>query len=475
LTVSKAAKDGGQFRSISEALARVVHPGMTIRILDRGTYTESIAVNKPNLHEGLTLEAVQPATLVAPPDAKFGVIVDHVPHVTIRGLHDHRGLPSFVMVSGHSPGVSLEDLETEAKGLVLVVVLQKILIAPSEDPLVVKRCGFKGGKDAIWVSGPANLHNESTRTSGILIRDNRISGVWRGVVVQGGVGHCQITGNRIWNCKMVGLQLEDLATVSDHLLFANHTVVDSGSAFRVWDDPPFRDVRRGQVEVRNNLFFNATEADMGFALNSESGMGTRSGDGKSLVERWRFDHNWRDLSGAQAGYQVPLAPDDKLLDRVAVLSRDPTQANYLRPAPDWPPAKEGAGLQDRTLPTYAGAVPPEGVESWDWDRTWRWRAGTGGGRPWNYPKPARKARRSARSAATSCWNSSARAAWGSSIWPRTPSSAGASPSSCCRPKVFTTPARWLASAAKRRRWPSSPTRASSRPTTPAPTVTGTSS
>jgi hypothetical protein len=25
---------------------------------------------------------------------------------------------------------------------------------------------------------------------------------------------------------------------------------------------------------------------------------------------------------------------------------------------------------NRALPAYVGAVPPEGVEPWDWDKTW---------------------------------------------------------------------------------------------------------
>ncbi len=26
---------------------------------------------------------------------------------------------------------------------------------------------------------------------------------------------------------------------------------------------------------------------------------------------------------------------------------------------------------DPSLPAYVGAVPPEGVEPWDWDKTWK--------------------------------------------------------------------------------------------------------
>ena len=80
-------------------------------------------------------------------------------------------------------------------------------------------------------------------------------------------------------------------------------------------------------------------------------------------------------------------------------------ANFLRPPKGSPPAWSGAGgvtipaarityavghsstltnpwlaawsvaqtmtQPDRSLPAYVGAVPPEGVEAWDWEKTWK--------------------------------------------------------------------------------------------------------
>src|SRR5262249_13766938 len=87
LTVSRKKEGGGKYRTIGEALAKVLHPGMTIRILDRGTYTEFVHINKPNQQAGLTLEAVQDATLVVPPQALNALLIENVPRVTICGLH----------------------------------------------------------------------------------------------------------------------------------------------------------------------------------------------------------------------------------------------------------------------------------------------------------------------------------------------------------------------------------------------------
>jgi hypothetical protein len=54
------------------------------------------------------------------------------------------------------------------------------------------------------------------------------------------------------------------------------------------------------------------------------------------------------------------------LDAVQPTARDP---EFLRPPRDSPLAKAGAGAEDSLLPGYVGAVPPEGVEPWDWATT----------------------------------------------------------------------------------------------------------
>jgi len=53
------------------------------------------------------------------------------------------------------------------------------------------------------------------------------------------------------------------------------------------------------------------------------------------------------------------------------VNRDPKSPDFLRPAKDSPLATAGAGSDDLSLPRYVGALPPEGVPPWDWDRAWR--------------------------------------------------------------------------------------------------------
>jgi hypothetical protein len=55
----------------------------------------------------------------------------------------------------------------------------------------------------------------------------------------------------------------------------------------------------------------------------------------------------------------------------AVLSYKPYDPDFLRPPKDSPLATGGAGVTDSALPAYVGAVPPEGVEPWNWEKTWK--------------------------------------------------------------------------------------------------------
>ena len=92
------------------------------------------------------------------------------------------------------------------------------------------------------------------------------------------------------------------------------------------------------------------------------------------MPRWRlFAQNWRDMSGSIEAVMLPLATGNFRLDKVELVSRDRLHPDFLRPKPDSPLARDSAGKTDPSLPTYVGAVPPKGVATWDWDKTWKAR------------------------------------------------------------------------------------------------------
>jgi hypothetical protein len=115
--------------------------------------------------------------------------------------------------------------------------------------------------------------------------------------------------------------------------------------------------------------FEAQEADLAFIL-ANSGRATGAGSPKMLLDQWQIDHNWPDHSGRVTALLFPKVEGDQKLQRIDLLSRDPASAHYLKPRSTSPLATGGAGGD---LPSYVGAVPPEGVEPWDWDKTWEAR------------------------------------------------------------------------------------------------------
>ena len=98
-------------------------------------------------------------------------------------------------------------------------------------------------------------------------------------------------------------------------------------------------------------------------------------ESKFLLDLCTFDHNWRDLVAIEEGKNMPLAPGDKTLHAKEFISFDPGHKDFLRPKKTSPLATEGAGKEDLTLPAYVGAIPPEDVEAWDWNKTWKAKFG----------------------------------------------------------------------------------------------------
>src|SRR5262249_371135 len=96
-------------------------------------------------------------------------------------------------------------------------------------------------------------------------------------------------------------------------------------------------------------------------------------DGKLVAAKWSFAANWREGARGSTKGWIPPSAKDVLTEKIDGLDRDSKSLAFLQPARDSPVATKGAGKDDPSLPRYIGALPPEGVEPWDWDRTWRAR------------------------------------------------------------------------------------------------------
>ncbi len=372
LTVSQRPEDGGQYRTINDALANA-EPWATVRVLDDATYREDILLDDPGRHKGLALESPRGATLEMTARSVNALEIRGVPDVRVTGLRlSDPDLPNgrnCVRVTGRVPGVTLQALAVE-KGGGNGIVLQAIEVAPTEDPLVVRNCTLGVVGTAVVVVGEGDPKSPSH--GGIALLHNRASGMGRGFILVGPNARVLVAGNLLWNCTMAALHMEDPGEGTRQVLFANNTAFESRTGFRLWNNRLVRP-SPGQVEFASNLFFGAHQNDLHAVL---AGPG-EARDSRELAEaaagQWRFERNWRDVSGTSPAGRFPLSPGDRRLAAPRFASRAPESPAFMRPAVGQKWALQGAGSFDPALPVYVGAAPPPGVEPWDWSVTWRAR------------------------------------------------------------------------------------------------------
>jgi hypothetical protein len=350
---------------------------MTIRVLDEGVYEEGpLLLSQNSRHADLTLESPRRATIRARAGVKNMIEIADVKGVTLRGFRLRQqvnGL-TLVWVHGHCPGVLLERLDGDAAGTGAgCVEVGWIDLAPDESPIVVRHCHFRNGDPCVLLTG-CDGYQIPRQVVGVSVRENTIEGGTLGVRVLGKANRVQVVGNRVARGWYAGIQLENLMPGAGDILIANNTVFDSQCAFRLWDTAP----KGKNIRLCNNLFIGRPGGpDMQFWDNGGQAQKARGfGDGKAVLDVWRMDHNWRELNSDKGwgnGW-IPLGAKDRWQSRLDVLSRKPDHPDFLRPAKDSLLTKGGAGAGENpesALPPYVGAVPPEGIEPWDWDRTWK--------------------------------------------------------------------------------------------------------
>jgi hypothetical protein len=368
LTVSQDPENGGRFRSITEALNEV-KPGMTVRVLDAATYRERFSLTDAARYAGVTLEAVAGATIrnEAPNLATFAIF--GVPDVSVRGfrLHATGSYSSHFWLQGNCAGTTLENLSLAGEpgsGWNGIEFKGCNPLDHQDRPVVVRGCELRGLKFGVVIA-------EAKR---VVVRDNDMRDMQIcGIQTSGTTSDVQCVANRIERCGRGAIELSHLNDASDRVLIANNTLRGCASELRVDD----RRVPPGNIRVVNNLSLESGTPDYAFFKSEEPGLGVAPGDVESLGKAWTFANNWRETrSLADEKAWIPPSATDVIRETIEGIDRDPASPDYLRPAADSPLATEGAGRTEPSLPLYVGALPPAGVDPWDWDRTWLAPPGT---------------------------------------------------------------------------------------------------
>jgi hypothetical protein len=354
------AMDGtGQYSTIGAALEDV-KPGQTIRVLDDAVYKEAVRIEDKARMEGITLESPQGATLMMPRGPTIGLLVLNVPGVTVRGFRIRKeqgpAAAFLCIVGGKAPGVTLDALDLRAEPSSVGLSIEQLNLMKGDAPLTVRNCAFAGTLRGIRVSGASNA-GAPMPSRRIVLRDNNLSDCSAGIWIAGMVSDVHVVGNRIWNCSSTSVQIEDLFRGTSGLLIANNSIQGQASGIQIQDMTQSVE----PVPIVNNLILAEAGTDLEFL-----------GKDPKFLSALQLHHNWRELR--DLGDKTPEEVDRILLGKdvrrkeIAGIARDPKDAkNFLRPAKGSPLVSGGAGGD---LPTYVGAVPPEGVEPWDWQKTW---------------------------------------------------------------------------------------------------------
>ncbi len=327
----------GASLSLASAI-RQAGPGDLVRIVDDETYDGQVWLDDPDRWSGLTIEAAPGAspTLVASNGASV-VTVRDVPGVLIRGLAIRaRPDQTAVRLEGRVEGVTLQALRSEKP-------------PGSTEPHV-------------WV-GPGS---QGSTARPISVRGCRFSGGALGAVVEGGplqpVSFLVVEGNTFRNLNDVHLALKghliDVSVAGNRFCGgvvgvlvdvppyrAERLTIDRNSLIGVrrWVDPGGSDPEQNGVVIsRNAVFEPSTATDRANDREYERRLTAMARLG------WRFEAN---LLEAARGVDPSEGPIYRSVDRLPVLSRDPEDPHFLRPAP-------GSLLHGDEPGAYVGAIPP---------------------------------------------------------------------------------------------------------------------
>jgi hypothetical protein len=267
------------------------------------------------------------------------------------------------MLAGASPGCLVKDLECRSTKTSFAegagIAVEEFTVAANEPPAVIENCTVTNCVTGIQVAGMDLITRRARPCSGVCVRGNRIHGGRGGLAMAGRINNVQVVANQFWDVTGFDLLVLELLEGSGQILFANNSFKDVMQCVTFADFG--KDVH--DIQFQNNLLLVDRGPDITFR-----------GTNRQSLDPLRLAHNWRSAQPPDA--QAPDAKDWVLSDQdtfsasVELVSLDPAHADFLRPKSESTLAASGAGESDASLPAYIGAVPPEGVEGWDWIKTW---------------------------------------------------------------------------------------------------------
>jgi hypothetical protein len=342
-----------------------------VRILDNSEYTESVDLTIPSQHRGITIEAVgdavwKPGELA---NSRYpACLVISAAQITLRNLRFQleKDQSWGCLVRGSSAAIVFDGCVFEAiQPNTLGISLESLSYETGNPPVLVKNCTFSGPRVGLRVSGSTDDNRTAIPCRGVLVIGNSFERCLLGITVSGEVANVAIGGNIFLGTTQAGIQFQHLLPGTRNLLVANNTFMSCESPLRMWENG----VPKVDVEVAKNVSLSCSSPDW---LALESGgeiLNARGlGNGAAFLEEWKFHGNYREgtpLPEDHVFYRgwIPPGKTDKLMPEIVMLSREPGNADFLRPPADSPLSSTGV---DDGLPDYVGAIRPHGVSEPNW-------------------------------------------------------------------------------------------------------------
>jgi eukaryotic-like serine/threonine-protein kinase len=316
---------GGDYKTILEALAQA-GPDTTIRVLGGGPYQKSLSIANP-ANRGLVLEAPDHAILEAPQGDQAVVNVNGTPDVTIRGFQiKARPNQHGAVVSGAVSRLVIEDVRFDQPPEAQWAALY--LVNAATGPIEVRDCTFRTGQLGMILEGAAGAP-----VSQVLVENNRFLAASTHFFLNRAVQDVTVKNNVFIRGIGVGVSL-DAGSGSRGVRVSNNTFLDSTSwlTFEAAELPP-------ESLVSNNLVLGADGVNPDAHAIDE------------ILKDWTFRNNWWE-PGAKTD-ETAAARFAEIHHNVRLLSREPDDPNFLRPAPGSPLGVAGDGA-----PAYVGAFAP---------------------------------------------------------------------------------------------------------------------